>query len=258
MWRYLRIDHLAPAAVCIFCHRPLRSARGIVITDGVQEAFAGPNCAKRMLGNPEERLLDVTRLALLVVSDQDPGAPLASKAPPHDLIPQNGAEEGNRPPRPALPPLDEVIQYLRLRYEFMTAFRFHKSKLLTEAYEQFRATGQLSDLQRRRVAGAIRNAAEQQSVFSVDNVMHCIGVDHWLKEAVEHTPADRREFLDAMRRKLHRNWCLSVGQLEAINKWGARLRLQVHSFPHLNIDVFQQVHVPPFMQSNDQGNARHR
>ncbi|WP_152994978.1 hypothetical protein [Pseudomonas aeruginosa] len=70
-WSYLRRDFLPPLAICTFCRRPLHSEKGIVITDEVgTEAFAGPSCAKKHLGQPEERLLDVSRLALLVVADE--------------------------------------------------------------------------------------------------------------------------------------------------------------------------------------------
>lgn len=257
MWEYSRVDHLTPQAVCLFCNRPLRALKGIVISDGAQEAYAGPNCARRMLGAPEERLLDVARLALLVVSEEDPDVELGSR---EGLL--SDPQSGFRRPslvsttsveRPSLPALDRVIQYLRLRYEFMQEFHLHKSKLLTEAYEAYRRTGQLDEATRKRVAGMIRNAGEQKTVFSEANIKHCIGLNHWLHEAVQHTQPERRVFLEAMVAKLHRRWTLTPGQLNGINSWGIGLRKQVHTFPHLDAHIFDGVHVPDFMSSASNG-----
>jgi hypothetical protein len=90
--------------------------------------------------------------------------------------------------------LDAVVQYLRLRYEAMSGFRYQRSTLLTEAYEAFQLAGELDEVLRRRVAGAMRSAAEQNTVFSERNIKHCIGFHYWLAAAIEHTAIDRREF----------------------------------------------------------------
>ncbi|QIZ22359.1 Hypothetical protein (plasmid) [Pseudomonas putida] len=254
MWQYSRVDHLRPQAVCFFCNRPLRSLKGIVITDGTLEANAGPNCAKRMLGPPEERLLDVSRLALLVVSDSDfdtdsPTLDAAAASTPQ-LVSVSQAALPNRGP---LPPLDRLIQYLRLRYECMGEFSHHRSSLLNDAYDAFTLHGELSEEQRKRVAGTIRNAAELNLIFSEANVKRCIGLNHWLHEAVAHTHSDRRGFLEAMLRKLHSQWFLTAGQIAAVNKWGKQLRKRVHTFPHLDTEAFVGVRLPSFMQSKSKG-----
>ncbi len=254
MWHYSRVDYLGPHAICIFCNRLLRSRKGIVISNGSEEAFAGPNCAKKMLGPPEERLLDVTRLALLVVSDDDPTLPPApSTLPSLKSVPQLGSVPKTQVQvRSPLPPLDKIVQYLRLRCEFMSEFAHHRSQILTQAFDAYTRTGQLDEADRKRVAGTIRNAGEQNTVFSEANVMRCIGVNHWLREALENTHADRREFLTAMLNKLHSQWHLTEAQLSAVNRWGEWLRKKVHSFPHLDTQVFNGVVVPEFMKSKGQ------
>lgn len=256
MWRYSRVDHLGPRAVCVFCNRPLRSQKGIVIVDGTLEAYAGPNCAKKMLGPPDERLLDVSRLALLVVSDDDsenplPLLPAGGATPNPHLVPESAVTHPNREP---LPPIDREIEYLRLRYEFMDDFSHHRSQLLSDAFDAYSQNGELDEVQRKRVAGTIRNAAEQNTIFSEVNVKRCIGINHWLQEAVERTHPDRRGFLEAMLRQLHRHWVLTSAQIAAVNKWGARLRREVHTFPHLDTEVFKGVRVPAFMQAKKTGN----
>lgn len=256
-WQYSRVDHLQPGACCLFCSRPLKSLKGIVITDGSREAYAGPNCAKKHLGAPEERLLDVARLAMLVVSDGDPSdEPLPVL--PGDPIPQSGSE-ANAPKatveRAPLPPLDSVVQYLRLRYEVMNGFKFQKSALLSEAYASLRS-GDLDETLRKRVAGTMRSANENGTVFSKRNIEHCIGLSFWINEALNNTPKDRASFLEAMANALHSRWSLSRGQLEAINKWGANLRRRVHGFPHLDIKIFDGVSTPDFMLQKTKGDVK--
>lgn len=249
-WHYSRVDHLVPTAVCFFCERPLRSSKGIVITDGEKEAYAGPNCAKKHLGAPEERLLDVARLALLVVSEGDPSdtALLPADSTP-DPTPQRGTEKSVSTPavRAPLPPLDSVAQYLRLRYEIMGSFKFHKSALLTEAYDSLKG-GDMDETLRRRVAGTMRSAAENRTVFSERNIKICVAMNHWLQEAVRETPKERAGFLQGMLSALHSRWFLTRKQLEGINRWGEGLRKRVHDFPHLDTSVFDGVVVPEFMQ----------
>ncbi|MGF6282024.1 hypothetical protein ABH908_000489 [Pseudomonas frederiksbergensis] len=253
-WHYARVDHLGAGASCIFCGRLLKSQKGIVISDGTQETYAGPNCAKKHLGPPDERLLDVARLALLVVSDADPDDPstTAMPEPRSDSSPMSGIESpphnsAAAPNRPPLPPLDAVIQYLRLRYEAMSGFRYQRSALLTEAYEAFQANGELDDVLRKRVAGSMRSAAQQKNVFSERNIKHCIGLNYWLSEALQHIAEDRREFLKSMISKLHSRWALTPTQIEGINKWFANVRKKVHGFPHLDVTIFDGVVIPDFM-----------
>lgn len=248
MWSFSRVDFLPSEAVCTFCHRPLRSEKGIVVTDGSSEHYSGPNCARKWLGRPEVRLLDVTRLALLVVTEL--AAPV-NDGPilPHSF-PPNGTQLGRPTDRSSVSNLDDVTLYLRLRYELMSEFRFHRYAPLTVAYEELQSQGGVSDASRSYITTTIRNARHLNTIFSLDNIKHCIGLEHWLKVAVDATEPGRRHFLESMISVLHHNWRLSVKQLEAVNKWGEKLRLHVHSFPHLDAGVFEQVTLPRFMQSN--------
>lgn len=251
MWQYSRVDHLGPAAVCVFCNRALRSSKGIVISNGDQEAFSGPNCAKKMLGLPVARLLDVTLFSLLVVSDEAPAESCVdtSKCEARASVPQKSSDlPGTPTTRSPLPPPDRIVQYLMLRCELMKEFQYHKSKLLAEAYESYTTTGSIDEASRKRLAGTIRSAAENYTVFSEENVKRCIGVNHWLHEALEYTKPDRRGFLLSMLDRLHRQWCLSSSQLNAINNWGAGIRKLVHSFPHLDTESFAGIVIPDFMQ----------
>lgn len=247
MWSFSRVDFLPSEAVCIFCNRPLRSEKGIVVTDGSTEQYSGPNCARKWVGRPEVRLLDVTRLALLVVSE------LNAPTNEEPILPDSPAPAGPRPGRPPIRPavknLDDVTLYLRLRYELMSEFRFHRYAPLTVAYEELQSLGAVSDASRIYVTNTIRNARHLNTIFSLDNIKHAIGLDHWLKVAVAATEPGRRQFLESMTSPLHHNWRLSVKQLEVVNKWGEKLRHDVHSFPHLDAGLFEQVTLPRFMQS---------
>lgn len=249
-WSYLRRDFLPSQSNCVFCHRPLHSEKGIVICDVTgAEAFAGPGCAKKHLGLPEERLLDVTRLALLVVAagpaDSTTEPPLAARQAQN-----TGDDSPSAPqaPRPPLPPIDEVVQYIRFRCEAMTNFKFAVSKVLKEAHDSFVASGQISDGLRKQIGGSMRNAGTQSSVLSLANVKRCIGVEHWLSEAVQHTQVERREFLVRMLAHLHRYWMLSPNQMAAINRWGENIRRRVDDFPMLEEAAFEGVTLPEFMQ----------
>lgn len=248
-WQYSRIDHLQPLACCVFCGRALKSLKGIIVTDGAHEAYAGPNCAKKHLGPPDERLLDVASLAILVVTAGDPNeAPLVTLEG-LTSSPKFGVElRGKRSSIP-LQPIDPVIQYLRLRYEAMPGFRYQKSQLLSEAYEAFQTDGALSEFLRKRVVGMMRSASEQRTVFCMQNVKHCIGFDHWLQEALLHTHVERRDFLEAMIYKLHSKWSLTPAQVSGINGWGHNLRKRIHDFPHLDTSLFDGILIPEFMRA---------
>lgn len=251
-WSYLRRDFLPPLAICTFCRRPLHSEKGIVITDEVgSEAFAGPSCAKKHLGQPEERLLDVSRLALLVVADEpaqhNESAPTSASPAPEIGA---GSSPTSSPQRPPLPPIDEVVQYVRLRCEAMNGFKFAVSKVLKLAHDEYKQSGEIEDDLRKQIGGAMRNAAANKSVLSPINVKRCIGLNHWLVEAVQHTNKDRREFLEQMQSHLHRFWMLTPKQMAAINRWGEHIRKRIDDFPLLDEEAFSGITLPEFMQRN--------
>jgi len=143
--------------------------------------------------------------------------------------------------------LDSVAQYLRLRYEIMGSFKFHKSALLTEAYDSLKSVD-MDETLRKRVAGTMRSAGENRTVFSERHIKICVAMNHWLQEAIRETPKERAGFLQGMLSALHSRWFLTRKQLEGINRWGEGLRKRVHDFPHLDTSVFDGVVVPEFMQ----------
>ena len=249
-WQYSRVDFLPSHARCFFCHRPLTRTKGIIIRDELgAENFAGANCAKKHLGDIGEPLLDVTKMALLVVADEGPVLVATAKpAPAKETDPATNDPAPPAPPaRPPLPPVDQVVQYVRLRAEFMSKFRYSKGAVITTALEELSSTGEISESTRKKIAGAMRNAESQNSVLSERNIKKCIGMQHWLDEAIEHTNKDRREFLERMLQALHAHWHLTRGQLAAINKWGEILRKGVEDFPLLSESCFDGVTVPDFM-----------
>lgn len=245
---YSRVDFLPlNGADCVFCHRHLRSAKGIVVIDhlGV-EYFAGPSCAKRELGNPDERILDVARLALLVVAEEV--ANKVSKTP-IDNSASPGADLPDKPKAsPAsLPIIAPEVQYLRLRYEAMGRFKGNVSQVMRAAYATLQDQGELDVHSSRLLTSLIRKSGAENTIYSDRNIRRCIGVEHWLLVALEQTKPDRRTYLNLMLDKLHNGWMLTEGQLSGINRWGEGVRRVTHDFPVLDVRVFVGVTKPDFL-----------
>ncbi|HHH9441211.1 TPA: hypothetical protein ACP32N_003148 [Pseudomonas aeruginosa] len=130
----------------------------------------------------------------------------------------------------------------------MTEFKFAVSKVLRQAHQEYQAQGEISENLRDQIARAMRNAEADNTVLSPSNVKRCIGIQHWLSEAVQHTNDDRRGFLESMQSKLHRFWFLTSGQVAAINAWGEVIRRRNDDFPHLDEGAFTGVVLPEFMR----------
>lgn len=246
MWHYLRIDRLPAGSRCTFCKRELRSGKGIVVSDdaGV-EFFSGPSCAKAHIGESEERILDVSRIALCVVVKAEKTSPEKRPTPiVQSPAPNMGTGAERRPPPP---PLDRVETYVRLRNEMMSGFKFHASTALKEAHQELQTNSVLSEESKTRVSGLMRNAHRDSTVFSDENVRRCIAMEFWLKIALENTRSNRREYLTSMLSVLHSRWRLSQGQISGVNKWGENVRKTVDDFPLLDADVFARVVTPEFM-----------
>lgn len=247
-WGYARVDFLPiGGTTCCFCNRPLKSEKGIVVVNhNGDEAYSGPSCAKRELGNPDERILDVARLALLVVMDDSP--PPASIPPvPATKVTPPAPNAKNGSGAAHTPAIDPVIQYLRLRYEVMGKFKGNVSKAMREAYSNLKAFGELDSDSERMLAGVMRRASTDSTIFSDRNIRHCIGIEHWLCVAMAQTKPDRREYLSSMLDRLHSHWMLTEGQIGAINKWGEGIRRVAHDFPVLDTQAFSGVKKPDFM-----------
>lgn len=251
-WCYARVDFLpAAGAYCIFCGRELKTKKGIVVRDNGREAFSGPGCAKSKMGDPKERLLDVASMALLVVEgrrgDSARSGPSSSATAPAPASspPEMGSDTGESPSPSAihLP----AVEYLRLRYEVMGEFNGNVTAVMRQAYRDLSQTGVLSPDAEGLLLGIMRKSAIDNSVFSDRNIRRCIGLEYWLKLALQNTKPDRRDYLNSMLDTLHYEWSLSQGQIEAINRWGKGLRKVMTSFPRLNNKSFAGVRRPDFM-----------
>lgn len=247
-WSFVRIDKLPPGAVCTFCKRQLKSGKGLVIANAEgEEHYSGPSCAKAHVGDPEERILDVTRIALSVVVK----APTVVKAKPAtDSGPENPTtESGDQADRrPPPPPIDEVHAYTRLRVEMLKKFRSHSNEALNSAHADLLAGTEIQEPARIRISGLMRNAERDNSIFSAKNVIRCVAFNFWLSEALEYVKPDRREFLESMLSALRSKWKLTQGQIQAINSWGQVVRKVVDDFPLLNDQAFAGVVTPDFMK----------
>jgi hypothetical protein len=247
MWSYLRIDRLPQGARCTFCSRELRSGKGIVVADDSgTEHYSGPSCAKAHIGESEERILDVSRIALCVVIKEAKQKPSRADPPvaTGDSGPKSGGESDRRPPSP---PLDRVETYVRLRCEMMAGFKAHASTALKEAHQELEASEGLGEASRSRISGLMRNAERDNSIFSDANVRRCIAVEFWLRLALDHVSSERSDFLKGMLSTLHSRWQLSPGQISGVNRWGLGLRRQVDDFPLLDEHAFSGVILPDFM-----------
>jgi hypothetical protein len=241
MWTYARIDRIESGEVhCIFCNRALRSGRTIVIHDesGV-EAFAGPACAKKYVEPATTAILDLSRMAMLLVlkGAEDPSSTPSS--------PDDDVKANPKARRQALE-VDEVADYLRLRAEHMAGFTGNLTQRLRDLHVELNSQEGLSDPGRLYVERLLSKSRAANTIYSVRNVERCIGAVHWLKIAIEHTKPERRDFLGKMLHVLRENWRLSSKQVEAVNKWGEGVRKQVHNYPHLDVMAFNDVQTPRF------------
>lgn len=241
-WTYLRIDRIESGEVhrprCVFCGRGLSSGRLIVLRDeSGMEAYAGPSCAKNHLGAPTEPILDLSKMAMMLVLKQNDV----------DSNPGAGRPDDPRPKRAGRAQaleVDEVAQYLCLRAEYMPGFSGNATQRLREFHEQLGTPAGLSDEARLYVERLLAKAKSANSIYSFRNVERCIGAAFWLRIAIEQTRPERREFLERMLVSLHKYWRLTQKQIEAVNRWGEGVRKQAPDFPILDADAFEGVHAP--------------
>lgn len=251
-WTYARIDRNELGQVhCVFCNRPLRSGRLIVLRDdsGV-EAFAGPSCAKTHVGAPSEPVLDLSRMAMLLVVRGE--APVRGGA-------GNDPDDETLRPEPARPrpggktEPDEVADYLRLRVEHMQGFTGNATHTLREFHRQLSSEAGLGRDARLYVERLLAKSKKANTIFSHRNVELCIGAAYWLRVAIENTKPERREFLERLLSSLHEYWRLTSKQIEALNRWGEGVRKSVKNFPVLDAGAFSGVQDPRYAQSQNSG-----
>lgn len=248
MWTYARIDRVESGEVhCVFCNRALRSGRLIVIQDEAgMEAFAGPACVKKHVGSPTEPILDLSKMAMLLVRKEVGVRPIAS-----DSVDDVDRAIPNE--RRQLKEVDEVASYLRLRAEHMPGFSGNATQRLREFHDQLVSDDGLTDSARLYVERLLAKSNAANTIYSARNVERCIGAAYWLKVAIEQTKPERREFLDKMLHSLREHWRLTSKQLEGINKWGEGVRKKTLAFPVLDASAFDGVQVPRFGAPQNNG-----
>jgi len=249
-WTYARIDRNELGQVhCVFCNRPLRSGRLIVLRDdsGV-EAFAGPSCAKTHVGAPSEPILDLSRMAmLLVVRGEAPVRGGGGNDPDDDM--QRPEPARPRPVSKNKP--DEVADYLRLRVEHMQGFAGNATQTLREFHRQLDSEAGLESDARLYVERLLAKSKKANTIFSHRNVELCIGAAYWLRVAIENTKPERREFLERLLSSLQEYWRLTSKQIEALNRWGEGVRKTIKDYPILDVGAFNGVQAPRQAQSQN-------
>ena len=249
-WTYARIDRNELGQVhCVFCNRPLRSGRLIVLRDDSgAEAFAGPTCAKTHVGAPSEPVLDLSRMAmLLVVRGETPVRVGGGNDPGDDT--QRPEPARPRPASKTKP--DEVADYLRLRVEHMQGFAGNATQTLREIHRQLDSEAGLESGARLYVERLLAKSKKSSTIFSYRNVERCIGAAYWLRVAIENTKPERREFLERLLSSLHEHWRLTSKQIEALNRWGEGVRKTIKDYPILDVGAFNGVQAPRQAQSQN-------
>lgn len=247
-WTYSRIDRIELEEVhCVFCHRPLRSGRVIVLSDeNGTEAYAGPACARKHAGAPTEQVIDLSKMAMSIVLADDPDV---------DAGPSDSAVSGKRKPTKSRASVetDACVLYLNMRLEHMRGFAGYATQKLRDCHTELSSPQGLSAESRLYIGRLQAKAKAANTIYSYRNVEHCIGAAYWLRLAIEQTKSDRRDFLEKMLRSLQEHWRLTAKQIEAINRWGEVVRKSVAHFPKLDPAAFDGVSVPRF--SKDQKSA---
>lgn len=238
-WTYARIDRVDASVVhCVFCNRPLRSGRLIVLSDqDGKEVYAGKSCAAKHLGPPTEQLLDLSKIALLAILDAKPtpvDKPSVSRAKTERAPAVIGSSL----------PMDEPTLYLLLRRRYLVGFAGNMTQRLRDICNAQDASGKLADDERRYVERLLFNAEKDNSIYSLANAQRCVGAAYWLRLAIAETKPERREFLEKMLASLCENWRLTAKQLDAVNRWGEGVRRTLPAFPVLYPGLFDAVISP--------------
>lgn len=249
-WTYARIDRNELGQVhCVFCNRPLRSGRLIVLRDDSgAEAYAGPSCAKTHLGAPSEPVLDLSKMALLLVVRGEVPVRGGSGSNPDD---DPKRPEGGRQRSAAMAEPDEVADYLRLRVEHLQGFTGNATQTLRDFHKQLSSEAGLDPDSRLYVERLLAKSKKANTIYSYRNVERCIGASHWLRVAIENTKPERREFLERLLSSLREYWRLTPKQIEAINRWGDGVRKTIKDYPVLDVDAFSGVQAPRIAQSQN-------
>lgn len=241
-WTYARIDRFESGEVrCVFCNRALRSGRLIVLQDEIgDEAYAGAACAKKHVGAPSLALLDLSKIAMKLIVKE------VQADPPRIEDPRPKPSPSTKAASATLEQRDDVAHYILLRFEHMPGFAGCVTERLRDFYAQLHSADGLGEKERLYVVRLLTKAKSANSIYSLSNVERCIGAAYWIGVAIEHTKADRQEFLKGMLRSLREHWRLSAKQIEAVNRWGDGVRRALSDFPKLDPLAFSGVQAPRF------------
>lgn len=248
MWTYSRIDRVEIGVVhCTFCNRALGSGRVTVIVDeGGLEAFVGPACARKHLGPKQEALLDLSAIAMRVITKPE------NTSPSVDPGMERKQSRGPGIPHTA-PEQDNVLRYLQLRVEHMAGFTGSSIDKLRECHARALEPGGLPDEMRAFVTRLMSNSSNGNTIYALRNVEQCIGMAYWLKVAIKVTKVERRDFLEAILKSLHEKWRLSDKQIHGINRWGDSIRKSITDFPTLDASTFDGVVRPGTSAAQNSG-----
>jgi hypothetical protein len=211
------------------------------------EAFAGPACAKKHVEPATEPILDLSRMAMLLVLKR------AEEFVPSAAVPLDGETTLGKARKHALEG-DEAMDYLRLRADHMTGFSGNLTQRLRDLHSEFTSGQGPTEAGRLYVERLLANAKAGNTIYSVRNVERCIGAAYWLRIAIEHTKPERRDFLKKMLEVLQDSWRLTAKQVAAVNAWGEGVRKQVPNFPRLDANAFDDVQTPRFKSNQNSGN----
>lgn len=245
-WTYARIGRVDANVVhCVFCNRPLRSGRLIVLSDQLgNEAYAGKSCAHKHLGAPTERLLDLSKIAMLAVIETKPATTQKSSV---SCVQQTTARAGIT----SALPMDEATRYLTLRSQHMVGFTGNITQRLRDIINAHGIAGALSEDERRYIERLMANAASDKTIYSLANVEHCVATAYWLRLAIAEMKAERRDFLERMLGSLCESWRLTAKQIDAVNRWGEGVRKTLPAFPILDPGLFEGVCTPRYTRKSE-------
>jgi len=240
-WTYSRIDRVDSGEVhCVFCNRPLRSGRVIILNDeNGADAYAGPACARKHAGAPSEQVIDLSKMAMLMV--------LAGEPDMNDGPADPGAKNKRKATKAKVAvEADMCALYLVMRLDHMPGFAGHATQKLRNCQGELASPRGLSDESRLYIGRLQAKAKAENTIYSFRNVERCIGAAHWLRLAIKHTKPERRDFLEKMLLSLQEQWRLTAKQIEAINRWGEVVRKDVPEYPALDPAAFVGVNSPRF------------
>lgn len=200
-----RLDFVPVGTKCFHCQRTLRSGTGywVKFKDGSEQPFGG-TCVLKYFPKEKTAVHNFTRATGTNIGEA------------------GGKDEGLAKTA-YLPPAEE--EYLRLRYERLEGFSIPGFALLDAIYSKMQSGG-LDDTDRRfvrKIMDKMLSSPKGQGL-SPENLQACYAYSHCLNQAVGHLPEEKREYLQKLMVDLKKRLYLTAGQIEAANKWLAKIK----------------------------------